>query len=505
MAVIGAFLTFHAWLHFTNPFAAINIVDQPYTTYMENGEIKVKKHFDLEVLGGPIAESLGYYKGGFLIAQNNLFGGDPARAATPPSILDEIYRQRFDREKPYLISGDQFSVFYPRDISIFYNAMINPFTAHDQADWENRQRLYLQTALYATDVFAKAGKITTTVVPIGPKSVLLTQVHPGSKPSDTLHGILYAFWTLQDEQKFQDAPYKLQTVKVTRLLTRAREADLKKLLKIYLNDVRDPATGLVKRGVVLSGARDGIHRESSFYDNLILWHTLTLADRLGVSQAAPDELENMRQKIIGLYWDEAEGHFKDDLKNRAARSNYSSDWLVALPVGFLNPADPNDRRYLESSVTFMRAEKVAEPLPIKYTVKAEPESAPWIVRTFVPNYGGNAIWSYWGAEYLTLLANLYHQTQKPSYRDEAERGIAKYLEKIEKYGGFPETFTPEGEFLSSIAYKSILRTGWAVQLEAAMQILEPEQFASQFIPAAHQNIAGAQTTTCNFWICDISK
>ena len=56
VAVIGVF---HAWLHFTNPYAGGNIVQQPYITPVKNGEITVQKQFDLHVYSSPLADALG--------------------------------------------------------------------------------------------------------------------------------------------------------------------------------------------------------------------------------------------------------------------------------------------------------------------------------------------------------------------------------------------------------------------------------------------------------------
>ena len=85
----------------------------------------------------------------------------------------------------------------------------------------------------------------------------------------------------------------------------------------------------------------------------------------------------------------------------------------------------------------------------------------------MPNYGGDAIWSYWGGQYIWLLAGLYHQTGNAAYKADAEKYIKIYREKIELTRGFPETFNAQGEFLQNTVYKSIRQTGWVVQFEAA--------------------------------------
>lgn len=462
-------VVFHGWLHITNPYAGWNIVQQPYVTTVKNGKITASKQFDLHVYSSPAAELLGYYKSGFLIVQNTYFGSRPARSDSVQGIIKDIHALRFDPSKPYLISGDQFSVLYPRNLGVFYNDVLNPNTALNRQDWENRQRIYLQSALYALDAFSAEKRLTTTVVPIAPRSAVLTEVHPGSVPSDSLYGILYALDALQDTDARSNRTYTLGTADTAREIIQQRRGDLQRLLNIYLSQVQDPSTGLIKSGIDLASARDGVVRDRSFYDNVVLWKTLQLADTLAIQKAPEGQLASMRSTILKLYWDDREGHFKDDMSSRPSKTNYSSDWLLALPTGFLQVDNPADRDYLQRSVSFIRAQHIAEPFPIKYQATTQAPEAPWAVRTFVSNYGSNAIWSYWGAQYMTLLGQLARVAPDAGYQQELHHDLNLYSDKIEQYHGFPETFTPDGRFLETPVYKSIRQTGWVVQFESARQ------------------------------------
>jgi hypothetical protein len=340
---------------------------------------------------------------------------------------------------------------------VFYNSLLDPRTARSQTDWENRQRIYMQSVLYALDAFSHERTLTTTIVPIGPHSAVLTEVHPGSVPSDSLYGILYALQAMQNQA--QSGPYHLQTTQAAKQIVRERHADLAMLLQVYLSQVQDTKTGLVRSDIKLAAARDGVTRKSSFYDNVILWKTLQLASNLGIATTPESTLNAMRSTILATYWNTREGHFNDDLTG----NNYSSDWLIALPTGFLNPQDTADLPYLTNSVAYIRANHIADPFPIKYQVKTETADVPWAVNTFVPNYGGDAIWSYWGAQYMTLLAQL-----GVDYRAELDNDISIYKQKMVETHGFPETFTPDGRFLQNAVYKSIRQTGWVVQFEAVL-------------------------------------
>lgn len=455
IAVVALLLS-HVWLHATNPYAKFNVVKRPYSIHIQKGSTTIKNQFRVRALRGPVASIFGYYKSGFLIVQNAWFGSYPAASKDADSIINDIHKLRFDPSKPYLISGDQFSVLYPRNLGVFYNSLLDHRTAHSQQDWENRQRIYLQSALYALDAFSAAKHITTTVVPVSPRTVALTQVHPGSVASDSLYGVLYAFERLKNAEK-------VQTKEAVRSIIRDRKDDLKMLVDIYLNDVRDPSTGLIMRGSHLASARDGVLRDSSFYDNVVLWKTLKLADELDIRTAAAGELDMLHSKVMKTFWQEDKGYFKDDQKT----TDFSSDWLLALPTGFLSLDNNADRAKLERIIQYTKQQRLDQPFPIRYTAVSGQTKMPWAVKKFVPNYGGDAIWSYWGAQYIHLLAAMYHRTGLEAYRADAEKFIAIYNDKIEQTRGFPETFDTEGNFLQNMVYKSIRQTGWVVQFEQA--------------------------------------
>lgn len=466
-SVLLFILFFHTWLHLANPYARINFVDQPYVTNTKNGEITYSQNYKPEMLGGDLASLLGYYRSGFLILQNTIVGGQPIQSDSADEIIKTIHKKRFDPSKPYLISGDQFSVLYTRNLGVFYNQLLNPNTAHSKTDWENRQRIYLQSVLYGIDGLSASATTRTTIVPIGPRTSAATQVHPGGIGSDSVYGILYALDTLSTPLESNNGQYSRQTKKAAKQVIESKKEQLRYIVINYLNEVQNPQTKLVRTGIHLSSARDGVIRKSSFYDNVVLWKTLQLADKLGIYTTSQTSLNHLRKQIIATYWNEEKGYFNNDQEHAV----FSSDWLLAYPTEFLNIKNKDDRAKTERIIQYIRKEKLASPLPIKYQVDNDVE-APWAVKTFVPNYGGNAIWSYWGAEYMTLLANMYTHTQDKSYLDEGIAASKEYRKKIVQYGGFPETFNEKGEFLQNGVYKSIRITGWVVQFEYAEYLLK---------------------------------
>lgn len=454
---------FHIWLHLSNPYAAVNFVQQPFTTKLENGQITYRQHFTPRVLSDPFSDLLGYYRQGFLIVQNTLFGGKEIKKDTPERIIDTIHTIRFDPSKPYLISGDQFSVLYARNLGVFYNQLLDPNTAHNAEDWENRQRIYLQSVLYAIEGLSQGDTPRTTLVPIGPRSMTYTTVHPGDYGSDTVYGLLYAMEMMSRERTSDNGTYSIQTQSSIQRILREKKQKVRHILDVYLRYVQDPETKLVRTNQKLAAARDGVSRHGSMYDNIVLWKTLSLANQLGVKATPQAELDAMKRTIKDNYWDEEKGHYHNDTKD----TTFSSDWLLGFPTGFFSLKDPIDLQRTKRIVAFIENNGLVDPLPIKYQI-GNPKHAPFIIRHFVPDYGGEIIWSYWGAQYITLLTDLYDATKDTRYSDLAGEDIENYNRAIVRDGGFAETFTKDGQFLRIGLYKSIRITGWVVQFEHAV-------------------------------------
>ena len=466
-ATLILLVLFHSWLHLANPYAGVNFIQQPYSTKLVGNDIVYQQHHKTHIWSDPITDFIGYYRQGFLIVQNTLFGGHELPHTSASEIISDIHKVRFDPTKPYLISGDQFSVLYPRNLGVFYNQLLDPNTAHDSKDWENRQRIYLQSALFAIDGLSSGKTPKTTLVPISPKSVIATTVHPGDVASDAVYGTLYALDAMNSETKSQDGEYQIQTKLAVKNILADKDDELERMVVNYLTAVQDKQTGLVRSDIKLSSARDGVTRKSSFYDNVIYWKTLQLADKLGVYDTPKDTLDALHKKIHNTFWDEKLGYYKNDLYD----DSFSSDFLIGYPTGFFDIKNDKDQQRAMKIIAYIRDNKIADPLPIKYQT-GQPDNMPFIIRRVVPIYGGEAIWSYWGAQYITLLIDLCQETKSTNYCDEARKDINSYDKVIVRDGGFAETFNPDGTFLRMGPYKSIRITGWVVQFEHAVNKLK---------------------------------
>lgn len=284
--VIGIVIAFHLVLHFVNPYVNPTLFKSPYKTTIndENGQIEYTQSYKMTVLTGPLSDLLGYYRSGFLIVQNTLTGGKPIKSSSPDKIIRTIHQRRFDPSKPYLISGDQFSVLYPRNLGVFYNQLLDPNTALSETDWENRQQIYLKSVLFALDGLSASDRQQTTLVPIAPRTIAMTTVHPGDVASDAVYGTLFALNRLASEQRSDDGRYEIKTQHSTQRILRERSEQLRFLVDSYISSVVDHKIGLVRSDIHLSSARDGASRKSSCYDNVILWKTLELANNLGIKK-----------------------------------------------------------------------------------------------------------------------------------------------------------------------------------------------------------------------------
>jgi hypothetical protein len=249
--------------------------------------------------------------------------------------------------------------------------------------------------------------------------------------------------------------------------------------------VTDPETGLIRKDVGLSSTKDSVVRSSAFYDNVILWKTHQLAQRLGITPNNPSQLAELKQTIVKTFWLPKEGYFLEELSDLAiSEKHYSSDWLIAYTTGFLDPKNPQEKEYFTRGVAYIRREKLDRPFALIYEPPGQKANLYWILKVFAPSYGTRAIWSYWGMEYANLLSTLYQATCEKSYLTEAEYQVDQYSNNIVKARGYPELYTLDGKPYVTLLYESVSQTGWVVgfeQTKAMLQYTQAKQ--STFCPA----------------------
>lgn len=464
-----------AFTYVTNPFTRFTIVRGTYTArFGRDGLETDDRNHSLVLRQHPLWRAFALYSCAVNVLGARYLNSPRSGAGTVDGVIEDIHDLRFDPERLLLISGDQFSALFVRNLGVFYYPMLDRSVPGSAQDWQDRELVYLQTLGYALGVFAKHPELTTTIVATGRRAATCVNIY--AYPSDTLYGMLYALAALLGLEPARPATYaadvhRLDTVAEADELRERYGDSLRAHLAAYRATVTDPATGLVREGLRLSGAKDITQRSSAFYDNVILWKTLQLADRLDLAPVDAEELEALKQQILQRYWLAEQGHFLEDVSAEGLDgSYYSSDWLIVLATGFLDPADPGERVYLERAIEHIRAHGIADPLPLKYHTDTRAHRQYPVVRMAVPSYGGDAIWSFWGMEYVKALLLLHRYTGRADYLEEAGRHLEEYAAAMLRDQGFPEVYDARGRMLTTPFYRSIRQTGWVIGFEQAREM-----------------------------------
>lgn len=467
------------WTYLTNPFVSKrSLFKNPYKANVEGDKIVVEKVYDVRIRRGWHHQLFAYIHCAWQIVYYRLKRPRKTVATEVDEIIAEILHERFNPRRPYLISGDHFVEHYPRNLGVFYYPAFDGSTAISEEDWIHRQQILLQSLYFDLAVFTKAKTLSTTVVPMSRHSVSLVNIY--AYPSDTLYSILYALYALSTENVLSKLyPYRssssfelLTETAANQALVEYREK-LSKVVTHFINKVFDRETGLLKKDLLLSGTKDITRRSQAFYDNVVFWRTLELANLLKISYDNELDVHELKQRILENFWDEREGIFREDLSDEATENSYySSDWLVVLFTGFLDPSKKSEREHYERIIRYVKKHEIDEPFPLKYHAENRGYRQYHLVRMFLPEYGGSAIWSFWGMEYCKLLILMHQATGEKWYLEDATKHFNSYTKNIEKFRGFPEVYDNTGNLLRKGFYSSILRTGWVINYLQVKRMLE---------------------------------
>lgn len=461
--------------YLTNPFSRLSIIRLPFRIHLDHQVHEtIDNNTKLKVKNRWYWRWFAMYQSGLYILTTRYFHSPASNAKTVDEIIADIHTLRYDPNKLLLISGDHFNGLFVRNLGVFYYPLLDPSIPSSEQDWRDRQTVYLQTVAYALGVFTKSPRLTTTIASMGPLTA--TCVNYYAYPSDSLFGILYTLAVLRGEQSaaalhYNPKAHSLDTkIAASHLLADYRET-LVLLYEDYKGTVLDQATGLIAKNVHLSGAKDITRRRSAFYDNVVFWKTTQLAMTLGIVPTDTVYLKKLKQQILKTFWLEDKGYFLEDLSDEGVRhSYYSSDWLIVLSTGFLDPLDTHESTYYTRSIAYIQKHKIDQPFALKYQQDTRAHRQFLPVRLAVASYGGDAIWSFWGMEYIKALVLLYKKTGDTAYKKAASYHIEKYEEKMLEYGGFPEVYDPDGKLLQTPFYRSIRQTGWVIGFEQAREM-----------------------------------
>lgn len=460
-----------AWAVVTNPFSRFSIIKQTFVAeFTEDAFTAINENHKLKVRQGLAWWAFSYLKSLVHIMETRFFNSPRSGAKTVDGIIADIHAHRFRPDKLLLTSGDHFSSLFVRNLGVFYYPMLDAAIDGTKEDWHDRQAVYLQTLAYALGVFEKRPVPVTTIVPTGAYRATCTNFYV--YPSDTVFGVLFALAALLGKEKatpfaYTEAKNILGTVPAAEVLLHEYKATLKALYKDYRRTVFDKATGLIRADIHLSGAKDITRRTCAFYDNVVFWKTSELAQELGVADKKID-LKALKQNILEHFWLEDEGYFLEDLSPAGAKGKYySSDWLITLTTGFLDPSNPKETAYFARSVQYIQAQKIDQPFAIKYQHETRASRQFFLARIAFASYGGDVVWSFWGMEYIKVLLRLFEVTGETAYLTAANFHIKAYEKVMRRDGGYPEVFDDKGNLYETWIYRSIRQTGWVIGFEQA--------------------------------------
>ncbi len=479
--VLGIFLLFVLFVllgQLTNPYSAITLINSPFHTSVDNnGEIILQQTAPVHFTNNFFAKKFASINQSSRFVFSTLFREQPF-SGNEEEIIAKIHTQSFNSTKPYVISGTHFSDIYVRNLGVQYNAVLDNRIATDKTDWLNRQEAMLQGVALNLELLKQSGKEYTTFMPLPNNYYAATNVY--TDPSDSLFGVLYALTALRDENFIHKLfpadikqSYPLQTKQAADMLLQKYKPFLQKAVTDYQNQIVDPKTGLIRKDITLASARDGIKRQSSFYDNVILWGTVNIAQNLGILEKKQD-MQAWKEKIINTFWDEKDGLFLDDLSTASQNEKrFSGDSFIVTGSSFFDLKNSQDRTKLRRMIVYVEKNKFDQPFPLKYAEKDHPENLYWPVKTFAPSYMGETIWSNWGIEYIKALILL--SPEDKTLLQTANKHLMSYKNNIERTGGYPELYDTSGNMYNTLLYHSILHTSWVVDYEEAKMLLQTAQ------------------------------
>ncbi|HEY8998747.1 MAG TPA: hypothetical protein VIM53_00310 [Candidatus Saccharimonadales bacterium] len=463
-----------AWAVVTNPFSRFSVIKQTYVAeFTEEAFTAINENHKLRIRQSWPWRTFSFYVKSFVhIASTRYVASPGSSAKTVDGIIADIHAHRFRPEKLLLTSGDHFSSLFVRNLGVFYYPMLDAQVVgvKNGHDWHDRQAVYLQTLAYALGVFDKRPIPVTTIVPTGSRHATCMNYYV--YPSDTVYGVLFALAALLGKEKaapfaYGEKAHTLGTVPAAEILLHEYKATLKALYKDYRTTVFDESTGLIRTDIHLSGAKDITRRTCAFYDNVVFWKTSELAQTLGVADKKIN-LKALKQTILDTFWLEDEGYFLEDLSTEGIDAKYySSDWLIVLTTGFLDPADPNEQKYFARNVEYIQRMGIDKPFAIKYQHETRAHRQFFWARVAFAAYGGDVVWSFWGMEYIKVLLRLYDATGAANYLERANFHLKAYEKAMLRDGGFPEVFDDKGKLYETWIYRSIRQTGWVIGFEQA--------------------------------------
>ena len=279
------------------------------------------------------------------------------------------------------------------------------------------QKEVQHTLRFALNTFSQHGTITTTITPKG-------------KPFD--------FPTMAVDS----LPWLIHSIKLAKVPYLAYHDFLNKEIVRFHKEVINPITGLVRPDRHFSSMKDLSKRKSSCYDNCMV--AMLASDLKTMKLDNPFEKCDYPALIKKHFWNGT--FFFDDLSQQdyiAADAN-----LFPIALGIIT-----DKDIITCALAAIRAQKLDEPLPLRYTESKQGIQFVWQEKIALPNYEGDTCWSHMGLLYIKFI-HIIDPELAAAYKK-------KYADAIEKYKGFVEVYTSSGKPYSSWYYTADRSMLWA--------------------------------------------
>lgn len=261
------------------------------------------------------------------------------------------------------------------------------------------------TLRFALERWERAGRITTTI------ALGRFPVDVFTYSSDSLPFLLYTL----ERADLAD----LRAAYAPLLSAEARR---------YRREVIDEGTGQVRRDRVLSATKDTMHfRATCTAQCMAAWCARLLARATDID----DALTGLDLEVgVEGFW--TGSFYRNDLEDGEAP-------LVSADAGFWPlwcDLAPDRATRLRSAMDAVRRERLDQPMPLKYHARRMPEREVLVQRAFIPNYQGDAIWTFFAAQWIELLS----EVDPEAARDHARR----YRAWVEAEGTWWEVLEPDG-------------------------------------------------------------
>jgi hypothetical protein len=268
-----------------------------------------------------------------------------------------------------------------------------------------------KTLDYALALFQKHGRVRSAISPKG------TPFDFPDYAVDSLPYILYSLAALKDYN-----------------LTKKYSQFLKKEIAFHFRHIIDKKTGMVKKNMFFSSMKDHAQRNSSCYDNSMLFLIQKACKKLRLKN--PYMPFDYSALITKYFW--TGEYFLDDLSGKnyiAGDANIFPFWTGAI----------KSRKMLKSCISAIKKSKLDCPFPIKYTnTKSSKKTSMFPLSIISGGYEKDTIWTHMGLLYIKLVKKIDNHS--------CNRYIRQYKATIEKYKNYLEVFSKEGRPFSSLLY-----------------------------------------------------